>query len=170
MRTVLIIFTAIVLGVLAECNGAGGGKELLSVDFQEAQTLRYKFVSSKDINVNWDPMGKRSRPGKKRVDKSTELIEMVAAYTPVEVDPYGLTTIKATCESVKVKRSSSTSRQVSEKDAVRGFAGKTFTFTVDPGGRIEDYSQLSELIREVGKKAFPPRRKKVRVKAPDMIG
>ncbi len=166
MKTVLtIITTSLLLGVFAGCNGAAGEKELFSVDFQEAQTLRYKFVSSRDIEVDWDPTGRMSKSNKNRVAKSSESMEMVVAYTPIEVDPYGLTTIKAACKSVKVRRSSREGRQ---KDAIESLSGKTFTFTVGPTGEIEDYSQLDNLIKEIGKKAFRPGR--ARIKEPDMIG
>ena len=84
------------------------------------------------------------------------------AYTPIEVDPFGLTKIKATCESVKVARSKGPGR-----DAVDNLAGKTFTLAIGPTGKIEDYSQLDELLKEIGKKAFRPN---TDIKEPDMIG
>ena len=170
MKIALTILTAIVLSVLAGCEPTAGEKELLSeekalltVDFQDGQTLRYKFVSSREITIDWDPTGKASKTATPTSSKSTESMEMVVAYTPSEIDPYGLTTIKATCESVKVKRSKGPN-----KDAVEHFAGKTFTLTVGPTGKIEDYSQLDELIKEIGKKAFQPNTDD-RVKDPDMI-
>ena len=98
-------------------------------------------------------------------------MDMVVAYTPIEVDPYGLTTIKATCKSVKVGRTSSgTGRQGTSKDAVENLPGVSFTFTVDPAGKIEDYSQLEKLIKEIGEKAFRQKGKGGRIKEPDMIG
>jgi len=174
-RTVLFIFTAAAIGVLAGCEPVAvdkdllvEGKELFTVDFQQGQTLRYKFVSSRDINIDWEPTKKTSKKRSKRdkdtTGKSSESMEMVVAYTPIEVDPYGLTTIKATCESVKVRRSKS-----SPKDAVESLPGKTFILSVGPTGRIEDYSQLEELIREIGKKAFRPDPDSRRIKEPDMI-
>jgi hypothetical protein len=176
LKTTLTIFTAVALGVLAGCAAGekeplkqvkellGEGKELLTVDFQEAQTLRYKFVSSRDVDVDWEPGKSETKPDKSAVDRSFESMDLVVAYTPVEIDPYGLTTIKATCESVKVERSKGR-----RKDAVESLPGKTFTFTVDPTGKIEDYSQLNSLIREIGKKAFRADTSKGRVKEPDMI-
>jgi hypothetical protein len=91
-------------------------------------------------------------------------MDMVVAYTPVELKPYGLTTIKAKCESVKINRSKGRRR-----DAVESLAGKTFTFTIDPIGKIEDYSQLDSLIRETGNKAFRSDTSRGRIKDPDMI-
>lgn len=171
----MIIFATLVLSVLAGCNGAAAGKaqpmsadkNLLTVDFQQGQTMQYRFVSSRAIAVDFDPKKKISKSTKSRVKKFSESMTMVVAYTPVEVDPYGLTTIEATCKSVKVKRSSGLR---AGRDAVMSLKGKTFTFTVSPSGGIADYSQLDELIREIGKKAFRANTKKDRIKEPDMIG
>lgn len=167
MRTALTIIAVLMLNIFTGCGGAIGGRELLTVDFQEAQTLRYKFVSSRDVELDWDPTKVTSKPGKSTITKLSESMEMVVAYTPIEINPYGLTTIKATCEVVKANRSSPSGQR---KDAVESFAGKTFTFTVTPGGKIEDYSQLDKLIREVGQDAFRPNTGEARTKDPDMIG
>lgn len=174
MKTALIALTTITLTVLAGCNGAAGAKKplttektLLTVDFQKGQTLRYKFASHRDVNLDWDPTKSNPKPGKNKIVKSSEAMEMVVDYTPIEVDPYGLTTIKATCKSVKVKRSP---RKAQRKDAVEALAGETFTFTVGPAGKIEDYSQLEALIHKIGKKAFRPDTKRGKFKEPDMIG
>jgi len=177
LKTGLTILTVVVLSGLAGCTAAekelpgdekellSAGYELLTVDFQEAQTLRYKFVSTREIDVDWEPRKSGPKPDKSAVDSSSESMDLVVAYTPVEIDPYGLTTIKATCESVKVERSKGR-----RKDAVESLPGKTFTLTVDATGEIEDYSQLNGLIREIGKKAFRSDTTSGRVKEPDMIG
>jgi hypothetical protein len=172
LKTAATILTAVVLTVLAGCEPAARekellseGKELLTVDFQDGRTLRYKFVSSREITINLDMTGKASKSGRSTADKSSESMEMVMAYRPIEIDPYGLTTVKATCESVKIARSKGPRR-----DAVQSLAGKTFTLAVGPTGRIEDYSQLDELLKEIGKKAFRTNTDRGRIKEPDMIG
>lgn len=169
-----MIITVVGLSVLAGCAPEdkkpivdenallAEGKELLTVDFQEAQTLRYKFVTSRDITVDWEPA--KSKTDKSAVDKTFESLDLVVAYTPVKIDPYGLTTIKATCESAQVKRTKGR-----RKDATETLAGKSFTFTVDPTGKIEDHEQLNTLIREIGKSAFRADSSRGRVKEPDMI-
>ncbi len=169
MKTVLMVLSLAALFFIGGCGPVGGSKELLTVNFNEGQTLRYKFVSTRDILVNWGAMGKKKR-GEEKIDKSSESITMIVAYNPVEVDPYGLTTIKATCESVKAKHHHSKGKQKSRADAVESLTGKSFTFTVDALGRIEDKSQLEKLIKEAGKKAFRPRSKGGTVKEPDTIG
>jgi hypothetical protein len=186
LKTALIIFTALVLCILAGCDGNAEkaekkepltvkieplkkGNELLTIDFKEDQSLRYRFVSSRDIAVDWDPTKSNSKPGQSSTDKSTESMEMVVVYTPIDIDPYGLTTIKATCESVKATRSKSTSRRVARPDAVEILPGKTFTLTVNPAGKVEDNSKLDELIKQLGQEAFRKNSRMGRVKEPDMI-
>lgn len=164
LKAALTVLTFAFLSVLTGCEA--GGRRLLTVDFQPGQTLRYKFMSSRDIEVDWSFAQDDAKKAKSKVDKSHESMEMVVAYTPVEVGRYGLTTIKATCESVKVRRK----QRRSTKDAVESLSGKSFIITVSPTGKIEDYSQLDELIREIGKKAFRTGGREGRIKSPDMIG
>lgn len=172
MKATLLILTALVLSILAGCRPTAGEEELLgepgellTVDFQAGQTLRYKFVSGREITVEWDTTAKASRSGRPVSDKSSESLEIIMAYTPIEIDPYGLTTVEAVCDSVKVARSKGPGR-----DAVETLAGRTFTLTVGPTGKIEDYSQLDELLKEIGKKVFRANTDMGRIKEPDMIG
>jgi hypothetical protein len=180
LKSAITYFTIIFLIVIAGCEPKAekkepltrlGEKKLITIDFKEGQTLQYRFVSHKDIEVDWDPTKSNSERSKSKVDNSSESMDMVVAYTPIEVNPYGLTTIKATCKSVKAERTSSgTGRAGMGKDAVEYLAGKSFTFTVAPTGKIEDYSQLENLIKEIGEKAFRPKSTQGRIKEPDMIG
>jgi len=171
LKTTPIILTVVALSVLAGCEPTDGekkssskGKELLTVDFKEGQKLRYKFVSSREITIDWDVTKEESKSDKRTSDKSSESLETIMAYTPIKIDPYGLTTIKATCESVKVARSKGP-----RKDAVESLAGKTFTLAVAPTGKIKDNSQLDALLKEIGEKAFRANTDKGRIKEPDMI-
>ena len=164
------VFTAILcLSFFAGCTSVP--KELLTVDFQKDNTLRYKFVSAREIELDWGKTKRANQEAKSHKQITSESMEMVVAYEPLEVDPYGLTTIKATFESVKVKRSPKKGRRGARKtsDAVQTLAGKTFTFTVGPSGKIEDYSQLKKLIGETVEKAFRSKGAKNRIKEPDMI-
>jgi hypothetical protein len=160
------------LTAFAGCKPITGDKELpskpgelLTVDFQAGQTLRYKFVSSREITIDLDSTAQASRSGSAASDKSFESLEIIMAYSPIEIDPYGLTTVKAVCESVKVTRSKGPGR-----DAVETLAGRTFTLAVGPTGKIEDHSQLDELLKEIGKKVFRANIDQGRIKEPDMIG
>ena len=129
--------------MLPGCGPAGKPATRLTVDFHQDQTMRYKFVSSRNIRVDWRSPNKGSD-----ISKFSESMEMVVAYTPTKVDPYGLTTIKATCESVKVRRKPSKGARAG-KDAVEHLPGKTFSFPVGPTGRIDDYSELDNLIHKI---------------------
>lgn len=183
MKTGLVILISAALCVLAGCkagpSGAGKwqegllskGKIPLTVDFEKGQSLRYKFVSSRDIDIDWEPQADATGAHKKQErTKHVESMEMVVKYEPVEIDPYRSVTIKATCESVNVRRTSSSGRDAGAADAVQSLTGKSFTFKVGPTGKIEDYSQLDALIKETGEKAFRQGETKGRIKEPDMIG
>jgi hypothetical protein len=168
LKIAQIILAVVALSFFAGCGrpAADVDKELFAVAFQKGQTLRYKFVSTRDIEVNWGITKSGSGRIKNKVDTQKESIEMVVAYTPIEVDPDGaVATLKATCESVKVQRNKATN-----KDAVRSLAGKSFTFTVDATGKIEDLSQLEKLIKAAGDKTFVKGKKKGRTKELDTIG
>ena len=141
------------------------GREFLTVDFQPGQRLRYKFVSSREMTFDLEAAQNAVGPGRRAADTSSESMEMIVSYMPVEIDLYGLTKVKATCESVRIARSKGPRR-----DAVQSLAGATFVLTVGPTGRIEDNSELDELVKEAGKKAFRAGTDGDRIKEPDMIG
>jgi len=179
VRTILILVGIVAVSIFAGCNPpladhqkkalSGGPETLLTVDFQKGQTLQYRFVSNRDVDLDWEPGASASKSGRHASDKLSESMEMVMTYTPIEVNPYGLTTVKATCNSVKVTRSKGTGGRGGTKDAVESLPGKTFTFTVGPTGKIEDYSQLEKLIQEISKQAFRAEKNRGRIKEPDMI-
>ncbi|MHC4790376.1 MAG: DUF6263 family protein [Planctomycetota bacterium] len=177
MKTALYIFIAtFALVSITGCNGTAPemealepGKTLFTVDFKQGQTLKYGFTCNRNIDLNWGPAGKASKSAKSKIDKFSERLEMVIAYNPIEIDPFGLTTVEATCEKVTISRSSSSGRKTTQKDAVTSLRGKTFTFTVNPAGKIEDYTKLEELIKEAGNKAFRKDTSRGRIKEPDMI-
>ncbi|MHC4148820.1 MAG: hypothetical protein ACYSR5_04975, partial [Planctomycetota bacterium] len=64
MRTALTIFAVCTVSILVGCNGAAPTGEFLTVDFQQGQTLRYKFLSSRDVIVDWEPGKTKARRGK----------------------------------------------------------------------------------------------------------
>lgn len=170
LKTVVISLMILFISIMVGCNGTvvqelKPGKELLSVDFQKGQTLRYKFVSRKDITVDWGEV-KSGNKTQRKIKKSSESMEMVVSYEPVEVKPFGLTTIKATYESIKAERSE---QKRGRKDAVGFFVGKSFVFDIDATGKIKDYSELDNLIRQAGQKSFRPDTSRGRIKDPDMI-
>ncbi len=169
----MIIVAVWILGlVIAQgCGGpktakkpaAAGGKVLFTVDFEEGKTLRYKFLTSRTTEIL---LAGPADEQKNKTNKYTESMEMVMAYNPVKVDPYGLTTIEAKCESVKITKNLPSG---SRKEAAENFAGKTFTFTVGPSGKIADYSSMEALINETAEKAFRESSNQGRIKEPDMV-
>ena len=173
MRAVTTIIAVLFVSILTGCSpkdrmietaNPGEQRELLTVDFNDSRTLRYKFVSARDITIDWEPSKTEAEQGRPSLVKSSESLEMVVAYTPVEINPYGLSTIEAICESVKVRRS-----EGANQDAVENFAGKSYRFKVGPTGKIEDYTELDKLIKQIAAKAFRPDTSRGRIKEPDMI-
>jgi hypothetical protein len=158
---------ALITGIIGGCTSAPSPrKTLLTVDFKPGQTLKYKFVNSRNMAVDWGPTRSGS-PSK--IDKSSESLEMVVSYTPVKVDPYGVSTIRADCESAKAKRTSESTRPQNWQEAAEGFAGKSWTFTVDARGRIVDGSGFRDVLLQVGQRAFRADRSKGLIKDPDML-
>jgi len=170
-----IIAAIVVIGIIGGCAPAPAekaalapGKTRLTVDFQKDQTLKYKFNCSRGVMLDWGQAAGKEK-AKSKTDKATEMLDLVVSYTPIEVNPYGLTTIKAVCESAKVARVGQSPRTMSKPDAAESFAGKTWTFTVDAAGKMEDRSKLLEVIRQAGQQAFRSDRSQGAVKEPDMV-
>jgi hypothetical protein len=174
LNTARVIVAVLIVGVLGGCAPAQKpasvpGKTLLTVDFRQGQTLKYRFLSSREVAIDWGQMRGESAAGKSKIDKSQESLELVVSYTPVEVNLYGLTTIKAVCESAKVTRTAQSSRQQAQPDAAESFAGKSWTITIDATGKMIDRSKIYDVIRQAGQQAFRADRSKGLVKEPDMI-
>ncbi len=148
-------------------GAAPGERVLLTVDFDPNEVLRYTFVSRRNIVLDWDPGAATSR---NRVQEQSEELEMVVAYEPLIVDPYGISTIGATVESVEAKRSGGPGGRSFGTDAVESAQGESYVLKVDPRGRIVDSSQLETLVRELGTRAFRGDTSRGRIKEPDMIG
>jgi hypothetical protein len=145
-------------------------KQLLSVDFKEGQTLRYKQISEREIKLDFDPGGKISKGDEKgRIQTTTEQLEMVVAYKAVKVDESGFSTIEATFEQVKPSRTSMSAHQPSSKDAVSYLQGKTITFTLSPSGMIIDPCGLGEMAKQLGNEAFGGKASSNGIKDADMI-
>jgi len=172
---VLSIFA--ILAAFGGCNQEAGPTvpvkkrgELLTVDFQKDQILRYKFVSTRKIVRDWGATGELAKKGGAKTDTFHESMEMLISYRPIEVNPYGLTRLEATIESIKVKSSPAANKPArNTKDAVKNLAGKHFVFAIQPTGKMEQKSQLEELIRQAAEKTFHIRSNGMRVKDPDMI-
>ena len=167
MRTVIKLFLTVFGVVLLTGCGQSGQKELFLVDFKEGESLRYKFVSERDIKISVETA---SKPDKNTSHDMSERLELVMVYEPVDVKPFGLTTIEAVCESAKVTRTSFTAKGKMPTDAVESLAGKKFSFKVSPTGKITEHSEMDEIISQTGEKAFASTSgSQGRVKNPDMM-
>lgn len=142
------------------------GANLLVVNFEEGKTLRYRMNASRNVAIELNGAGgKQGQP-----QKMSESVEMVMAYKPVKVDPFGLTKLECVCESVAVKRASFASKSAAAAgDALENLKGKPFILEMSPTGKIQDFSGLELLLRQVAETAFDTSRKDARVKNPDMI-
>ena len=138
----------------------------LTTDFEEGQTLQYKFVSHRDIVLDWDP---GATDASDRTQNQSDHFEMVIALTPIDVDPYGPSTICVVCESVRMRRIGRPTMRGLNEDAVLAAQGKSFVIQVDPRGKIVDTSDLERLIGGLGAAAFRANSTRGRIKEPDLI-
>jgi hypothetical protein len=166
-----IFLTIFVLSISAGCENKTSVKTpdkekiFLKINFHKDEILRYNLITERQITVDWNPSKAASETNDSVQNKSIEKLNLIMTYTPIETDSSGTTTIKAECQSAEVTRN-----EAGPKDAAEYFMGKTFTFTIDSTGKIQDYSQLDNLIKEIGQKAFSSGTGKNRIKNPDMIG
>jgi hypothetical protein len=138
----------------------------LLVSFEEDVPITYRMVSERETEIDLttgDPK-KKSRP-----QTTTEKLEVVMVYTPVKVDPFGLSTLKVECQSAKVIRSGFSGKQ-NATDAMETLVGKSFTLKITPTGKVADISDLERVASELGKASFSAAKKNTRIKNPDMIG
>ncbi len=157
----------IVCGVvcLIGCGPSGGSQDnWLLVSFEKDVPVSYKMTSVRttQIDLTGGKSSKKSKP-----QRTAEKLTLEMVYTPVEVDPFGLTVLKAECTSATVSRQGFTGKQ-EKSDAAEQLKGKQFTLTLSPTGRIEDQSDLERVARELGQAAFSAKNN-TRIKNPDMI-
>ena len=137
----------------------------LLVSFEKDVPITYRMVSERETEIDLtsgDPK-KKSRP-----QTTTEKLELVIVYTPVVVDPFGLSILKVECESVKVTRSGFSGKK-SASDAMESLTGKSFTLNLTPTGKMADISDLERIAAELGEASFSKGRQNARIKNPDMI-
>lgn len=167
LRTIIRLAGLITLFVFTSCQM--GPRELFVVDFKENSALRYQLVSERDIELSLGEAETTQKSRKQKTQKMSEKFKLVMSYKPIKVDPYGLTRIEATCESVYITRRSFAGKKTTS-DAVKSLRGKTYAFKITPTGKFDDYESLQKVVRELGNKAFTQKvGKQGRVKDPDMI-
>lgn len=137
----------------------------LFVSFEKDVPVSYKMISERHTKIDLtdaDP-SKKSRP-----QTTQEKLELVMVYTPLAVEQFGVTTLKADCQSVRAQRSGF-SGKVEKKDAIEKLAGKSFILKVSPTGQIVDHSDLERVAAEVANASFESGRSGMRIKNPEMI-
>jgi len=141
------------------------GDSWLLVSFEKDVPITYQMVSERktEIDLTTGNAKKKSRP-----QTITEKLELVMVYTPIEVDPFGLSTLKVECKSAKVTRSGFSGKQTAS-DAMEKLTGNSFTLKLTPTGQIADISDLERIAAELGEASFSGSKRGNRVKNPDMI-
>lgn len=163
MKLILkITLLAVCVVSFCGCQESKTSTKLLSVDFKKDKPLRYKFVSQRNIELTLAS----DKPSQKK--SSNEKLEMVISYELMDVDIYGDSKIKATCESISASRSSFSKRKTSKPDPIETIRGKSWVFKVNPLGQIQDYEELNKLLQDVGDQAIQEQGKR-KIKDEDLI-
>lgn len=162
LRKFISIISILLYGLcLGGCQESA--RTILVVKFKNDSSVKYRMVSDRKTETDID-----GPEGKAKPTTVSEKLELVMSYTPVgKVDPYGITTMKATCESARVTRKSSSGKAV--VDVTEDLAGRSFNFTISPTGRVLDYSEMDALVLELGNKSIIDAGRQGRIKRPDMI-
>jgi hypothetical protein len=156
-----------VLFSLAGCR-EGAKKEFLVVEFKADTPLEYKLVSEREITLELQTSDPKMA-GRNKPQTMSEKLELIMLYEALEVDAYGLTTIRGTCKSAKVTRKSFSGKSA-KLDAAEHLTGESFEIGLTPAGRISDYSSLTKVVQKVGEMAFDEKTvRRGRIKNDDML-
>ena len=161
-KIIATLGAVLVLGLGCVEEGKTLNNKLFSIDFKAGQQYRYRFVSDREVDL------RLSNSEKDKAQKSSEKLDMVIAYEILDTDLYGISSVKATCESVVVDKVSVSKRESKKADVVESLAGKSWQFKVNSLGQIQDYSELEQLVCEMGANSITTQGNR-RLKEPDMI-
>jgi len=170
LKKIAALIAVVVLTILSGCAEPISSADFFTVDFEKGQTLRYEIVSNRHISIGWKQSEDERKRRPSKPENYYEFAKMVFSYKPIEVNPYGFTTIEAKCESAEVSRYSRRNKGGKGRDALQSVVGRTFTILVGPNGKLKDLADVERVARIGGKKAFRTRRNGGRVKEPDMVG
>lgn len=111
------------------------------------------------------------KPERTQSHTVNESLDLVMEYRAIESNPFGLSVVEGKCVSAKVSRDSLRGTSTGKThDVAEDLTGRSFRFTITPTGRIEDYSELNKLVKELGAKSFVEGVKApTAVKDPDML-
>jgi hypothetical protein len=135
------------VALLAGCQGLAPSGELMALQFSENQPLHYEFRSERAIDLELTG----DKPDKAKTQR--ESLDLVMRIDPVEANPFGLSTLRVTCESARVSRTSFTGKP-GNRDAVESLAGKSYTIQVSPTGKLENIEGFEAALKEIGEKSI----------------
>ena len=174
-RTILsVISGAVLLGVCA-CRGPDSRidppvrLQHLSLMFLPGQSLCYRYVSNRTITIDWKPEASDDPNDGRSIQHLYESLDLVVTYHVQAVDVNGLATVEGRFESIDPKRSRLTGAQVLSEDPVILLKGRTFTFRIDPSGRIRDRGAFHDLLEQTARFAFRDDPRRGRLKGPEMV-
>lgn len=147
------------------CQPSVSSDRLLLVSFVEDEPITYQMTAERETEIDLttgDP-SKKSKP-----QFTTEKLELLMVYKPVDVNPFGLTTIEVTCKKANVTRSGFSGNK-SPMDAMQGLATRSFTLKLSPTGDIVDTSDLERMVKELATQSFSGNESSRTIKNPDMI-
>lgn len=164
-QRIVVSIAGVLILALAGCQT--GPRTTLLVDFPTDVPLRYKMSSQRKVEIRLTG----DKPERTQSHTVNESLELTMEYRAVESNPFGLSVVEGKCVSAKVSRDSLRGTStVKTHDVAEDLAGRSFRFTITPTGRIEDYSDLNKLVKELGAKSFVEGVKApTAVKDPDML-
>jgi len=149
-------FALLFLGGVVFCcgceEGSIGGGELLVVDMDKDEAVRYRMVSERDVVVDLDPNGTISKGGKSGAKSFYEKLEMEVSVKLLEIDSLGYLNIEVGFDSVKVQRKGSSGAK--GRDAAEMLAGKKGVIKMTPAGLIVDSEGFEKVIQGAGSNSF----------------
>ena len=164
-RYLYVCMLAVCLFVVG-CQPQQQDQNWLLLNFEKNKPITYQLTSTRLVTID---LTGGSSDKKSKSQTTSETLDLVVTYTPTDVDPFGLTTITAKCNSAKVTRSSLSGKR-NVTDAMEQLAGKQFTLQLSPTGEIADDTDLRRITTELGEKTFAKSKDNgQRIKNPDMI-
>ena len=170
MRRIVLILVTVAVGLLVGCQPGPGRSDddLIVIEFRPDEPLTYRLTSRRDILI--ELMDGQGNPQPGQSHKMSERLDVVMTYTATEVDPVGLTTLQAHCDSAKVTRQGFRTSGPEPKDLAEKLAGQTFTFQVSPSGKPADTGAMDAALNTFIESVFANRSGPVkRIKDPEMV-
>jgi hypothetical protein len=147
------------------CQPSTHSDNWLLVSFEKNVPITYKMVTERKTKID---LTNTETTTSARPQTMDEKLELVMVYTPIEVEPFGETTLKVFCKSAKVQRTGFSGNQQA-KDVMETLAGKSFLLKVSPTGLIVDNSDLERISKELAASSFDSSRDNLPIKNPEMI-